>query len=110
VPAGGTPGMRGMGVAGVAGARTSIPGAGAAGNAGDVRPGLVFVAGPNGPEPRMVLLGLNDWDYTEIVRGLDVGEPVILMSVARLQAQQQEMLNRFRERNSGPIPGAGGRR
>lgn len=58
----------------------------------------------------MVLLGLNDWDYTEIVRGLDVGEPVILMSVARLQAQQQEMLNRFRERNSGPIPGAGGRR
>jgi len=58
----------------------------------------------------MVLLGLNDWDYTEVIRGIEPGEPVILMSVARLQAQQQEMLNRIRERNSGPIPGAGGRR
>lgn len=84
----------------------------APGGSSDVRPGLVFVQGPNGPEPRMVLLGLNDWDYTEVIRGIEPGEPVILMSVARLQAQQQEMLNRFRERNSGPIPGApgGGRR
>ncbi len=59
----------------------------------------------------MVLLGLNDWDYTEVVRGLEGGEQVILMSVARLQQQQQQMLDRIRERNSGPFPGAtGGRR
>ncbi len=58
----------------------------------------------------MVLLGLHDWDYTEVIRGLEAGEPVILMSVARLQQQQQQMLDRFRQRNSGPIPGAGGRR
>jgi HlyD family secretion protein len=87
-------------------------GPGAAGGRGnaDVRPGIIFVRGPNGPEPRRVMLGLNDWDYTEVVSGLEEGETVILMSVARIQQQQQEMLNRFRERAGGPIPGAGGGR
>lgn len=86
------------------------PGAGASAT-GEVRPGVVFVQGPNGPEPRAVLLGLYDWDYSEIVRGVEEGEEVILMSVAQLQQQQQEMLNRIRERNSGPLPGSrGGRR
>jgi HlyD family secretion protein len=35
------------------------------------------------------------------------GEQVVLISVARLQQQQQDMLNRMRERNSGPFPGGG---
>lgn len=82
----------------------------APGATGDVRPGVVFVRGPNGPEPRRVLLGLNDWDYSEIVRGVEAGEEVILMSVARLQQQQQEMLDRIRQRSGGPIPGARGGR
>lgn len=104
-PGGGPGGQRPAGGPGARG----FPGA-AGGGSNDVRPGLVFVQGPNGPEPRMVLLGLHDWDYTEVIRGLEAGEPVILMSVARLQQQQQQMLDRFRQRNSGPIPGAGGRR
>ena len=36
---------------------------------------------------RMVMLGLNDWDRTEVVSGLEEGESVILMSVARLRQQ-----------------------
>jgi HlyD family secretion protein len=59
-------------------------------------------------EPRMTVLGLNDWDHTEVIRGLEPGEEVVLISVARLQQQQQDMLNRMRERTSGPFPGAGG--
>jgi HlyD family secretion protein len=73
---------------------------------GDVRPGIVFVHTASGIEPRSVLLGVNDWDYTEVLRGLEPGEHVVLISVARLQQQQQEMLSRFRERAGGPFPGA----
>jgi HlyD family secretion protein len=72
--------------------------------------GVVFVQGESGPTPRRVVLGVNDWDHTEIVQGLEAGEAVVLMSVARIQQQQQQMLDRFRQSQSGPFPGAGGRR
>jgi HlyD family secretion protein len=81
----------------------------AAGGDPDVRPGIVFVQTATGVEPRSVLLGVNDWDYTEVIRGVEPGERVMLISVARLQQQQQEMLDRMRQRNSGPFPGAGRR-
>jgi HlyD family secretion protein len=74
---------------------------------GEVRPGVVFVKGPNGPEPRTVLLGLSDWDYTEVVRGLEPGTQVYLISVARLQQQQEQNANRTRERAGGGILGGG---
>jgi HlyD family secretion protein len=74
---------------------------------GDVRPAVVFIQGDNGIEPRSVMLGVNDWDHTEVLRGLEAGELVVLISVARLQQQQQDMLNRMRERNSGVFPGGG---
>ena len=75
---------------------------------GDTRTGVVFVRKGETVEPRMTVLGLNDWDHTEVIRGLEPGEEVVLISVARLQQQQQDMLNRMRERTSGPFPGAGG--
>ncbi len=75
------------------------------------RPGIVFVSGAQGPEPRRVMLGLNDWDFTEVLRGLEPGDKVILMSVARMQQQQEELTNRIRQRASGPLGGSsGGRR
>ena len=77
---------------------------------GDVRPGVVFVQTAAGLEPRRVMLGLNDWDFTEVVSGLEPGEQVVLMSVARLQQQQQEFADRMRERTQGPFPGAAGGR
>ncbi len=73
------------------------------------RPGFVFVQTPEGPEARRVLLGLYDWDYTEVLSGVEPGDKVILMSVARMQQQQEEMTNRIRQRASGPL-GGGGRR
>ncbi|HEX6863083.1 MAG TPA: efflux RND transporter periplasmic adaptor subunit [Thermoanaerobaculia bacterium] len=74
---------------------------------GDVRPGVVFVKGANGPEPRTVLLGLSDWDYTEVVRGLEPGTQVYLISVARLQQQQEQFAERTRQRAGGGMFGGG---
>ena len=76
-----------------------------AGNS-EERPAVVFVSTPQGPEARMVRLGLNDWDRTQVVSGVEAGDQVILMSVARLRQQQEDMMNRIRERTS-PIPGGG---
>ena len=76
------------------------------GSDGDTRMGFVFIQTPQGPEPRQVVLGLNDWDKSQVVSGVEEGEQVILVSVARLRQQQEDMLNRFRERSS-PIPGGG---
>jgi HlyD family secretion protein len=68
----------------------------------------VFVAKDDGTfAPRSVTLGVNDWEYTEVLRGLDEGERVVIVSVARLQAAQQDFLNRMRERSQGSvIPGS----
>ncbi|HUG41387.1 MAG TPA: efflux RND transporter periplasmic adaptor subunit [Longimicrobiales bacterium] len=83
-----------------AGARSADP---------DTRAAVLFVHGATGPEPRLVMLGLNDWDRTEVVSGVEEGERVVMMSVARLRQQQEELMNRIRERSS-PIPGGGGSR
>ena len=64
------------------------------------RPGIVFIPGADGPEPKMVMLGVNDWDYTEVISGLTEGEKVFLMTAARLQQQQQQAQDRMRQRNN----------
>jgi HlyD family secretion protein len=76
----------------------------------EARPGVVFVKGPKGPEPKQVLFGLSDWDNTEVVRGLEPGAEVYLISVARLQQQQQQFSNRMRERAGGGMFGGGSQR
>lgn len=92
------------------------PGRGGPGGGGEgavpagLRPGVVFVKTPQGPEPRMVLLGLSDWDYTEVVRGVEPGTEVYLISVARLQQQQEQFTNRMRERAGGGMFGGGQQR
>jgi HlyD family secretion protein len=77
------------------------------GSSGDVHPGVVFVKGANGPEPKFVLLGLSDWDYTEVIRGLQPSDQVYLISVARLKQQQTEFTDRMRQRAGGGMFGGG---
>jgi len=77
--------------------------------AAGAHPGVVFVHGAKGPEPKMVLLGLSDWDYTEVVHGLEPGAEVYLISVARLQQQQEQFSSRMRERAGGGMFGGGQR-
>lgn len=70
----------------------------------ETRPAVVFVVtGENGIEARRVQVGLNDWDNTEVVTGLEEGEQLAIIGAAQLQAQQQEFLNRIRSRRGGPF-------
>jgi HlyD family secretion protein len=79
----------------------------------DTRPAVVFVMGADSiPEPRTIQVGLNDWDNTQVVSGLDGDEILVVVGAAQLQAQQQEWLNNIRSRMGGsPFGGGmGGRR
>ncbi|MGH7664170.1 MAG: efflux RND transporter periplasmic adaptor subunit [Gemmatimonadaceae bacterium] len=67
------------------------------------RPGLVFVAADSGFAPRFVLLGVGNYDYSEVLRGVAEGERVAILSAAALQAQQREFQDRIRNRSG--IPG-----
>ncbi|MGQ0561938.1 MAG: efflux RND transporter periplasmic adaptor subunit, partial [Gemmatimonadota bacterium] len=66
----------------------------------NARPGIVFTPGASGPVPKLVMLGVNDWEFTEVISGLEAGEKVFLMTAARLQQQQQDMQDRVRQRSN----------
>ena len=101
-------GFRGAGGGGGALTGTN-PQAGAA-RARQVRRAVVFVMNAEGvPEPKAVQIGLNDYDRTQILSGVEEGAQVALLGAAELQAQQQEFLDRIRERAGGGILGGGGR-
>jgi HlyD family secretion protein len=59
-------------------------------------------------EPRVVMLGLQNYDYTEVASGLKEGETVALLSAATMQVQRNAQNDRIRQNMQGPIPGAGG--
>ena len=91
--------------AGVDGEGAEAPGMGRR----DGRAGVVFTMSETGElQPKSVMLGLSDWDQTEVISGLEGGEIVAIIGAAQLQAQQQEFINRIRSRSS-PF-GGGGRR
>jgi len=72
------------------------------------RPGVVFVAQPDGThQPRRVMVGLSDWDYAQVLSGLEEGERVGLVSAVQLNQSNQERNERMRQRMGGPM-GAGG--
>jgi len=67
------------------------------------RPGLVFVADSTGFAPRLVTLGVGNYDVTQVLSGLREGEQVALISGAMLQqarTQRQEQI-----RNRVGLPG-----
>ncbi len=64
------------------------------------RPGLVFLVRDGSVEPRRVTFGMSDWEYTEVLDGLEEGERVALVTVTQLLAQQRQAEERFRQRTS----------
>jgi len=91
-------GGSGRGTGGASGARRSA-----------TRSGLVFVQKADSTwEPRVVRLGVSDYDYTEVVSGLQPGEKVALLSAALLQAQREQSNDRFRAMTGGGSPLGGG--
>ncbi|MBI5600901.1 MAG: efflux RND transporter periplasmic adaptor subunit [Gemmatimonadetes bacterium] len=73
------------------------------------RTGLVFVQKADSTwEPRMVRLGVANFDYTEVLDGLREGENVALLSAAAMQAQRQQAQDRARQMMGGGSPLGGG--
>lgn len=62
------------------------------------RPGLVFVADSSGFAPRLVTLGIGNYDVTQVLSGLREGERVALISGAMLQQARAERQERIRNR------------
>jgi HlyD family secretion protein len=77
-------------------------GGGAMGGGGRGRTGLVFVKSGATYVPRSVRLGASDFDYTQIISGVEEGEEVALLAAAALQAQRNEQNDRMRSRMSVP--------
>jgi hypothetical protein len=69
-----------------------------------VRPALVFVAKGTTFEPRIVMVGAGNFDYTEVVSGVEEGDQVALLTSLALQAQRQQQNDRFRQ-GMGGVPG-----
>jgi HlyD family secretion protein len=97
------------GAGGVGGA-----GGGAGGTGGTGGPMIVFVKKADDTyEPHVVRVGISDFDYTEILAGLQQGEQVALLGPAVLEAQRQQLQARVRAGAGGglqqqtPAGGAG---
>ncbi len=52
-------------------------------------------------QPRGVLIGLNDYNFTEVVSGLEEGDLIAIIGAADLRASQDEMRNRGRSNSFG---------
>ena len=90
-------GMGGMGAFGMAmGGATGDPA---------FKPAVAFVMNAAGTlEARAIILGISDWDYAEVLAGLQEGEELALIGAAQLQARQQERMERMSQRMGGGRP------
>ncbi len=69
---------------------------------------VVFVMADEQMEPRQVMMGVQDWEFTEIVSGLHPGDEVVLLPSTSLLMSQQALRDRFSRFSS--IPGTSNRR
>ena len=98
-PAGGSGRPAGMGGQGAGGFGGGMMAAMGGGNALPYRPAVVFVIDDAGNiEPRAIVIGLSDWDYVEVLAGLQEGEQLALIGAAQLQARQQARVEAMRQR------------
>lgn len=112
-----TPSGAGGGRAGGSGGAGAGAGAGTGTGAGAGGGGMqvVFVKKNDKYTPRLVRMGISDFDYTEILSGVAVGEQVALLGPAVLQAQREQMQSRISARagasgglqQTTPPPGGG---
>lgn len=73
-------------------------------NPAPARQAVVFVVKPDGQyEPRMVRLGAADYDYSEVISGLQEGEMVASLAMAALQQAREQRNQRFT--GMGGVPG-----
>ena len=107
---GGAGGAAGAGFGGAAGQAGAGAGTGGGGRGG---PNVVFVKKDGKYIPRVVRVGISDFDNTEIMSGVTQGEQVALLGAAVLQAQREQLQQRIRAGTGGALqqqtaPAAGG--
>jgi len=84
-------------------------GGGGMGGAGRAsRAQIAFVKTANGLEPRVVRLGLSDFDYAQVIDGVQMGEQVVLLGVAEAQATRAQTQQNIRQRMGSGVPGVPG--
>jgi HlyD family secretion protein len=64
---------------------------------------IVFVKKSDSYTPRVVRLGISDFDYTEVLSGVQQGEQVALLGPAVLQAQREQLQSRVRAGAGGGL-------
>jgi HlyD family secretion protein len=69
---------------------------------------VVFVRANGRLEVRSIRVGLNDFDYVEILSGVREGEEVVLVGVAEAQSRRAEDQQRLRQRMGSGMPGQPG--
>jgi hypothetical protein len=69
------------------------------------RSAMVFVGDSGKWEPRMVMVGVSNYDYTEVLGGAREGEKVALLAAAAMAAQRQAQTDRMRSMTGGGVPG-----
>ena len=69
---------------------------------------FVVVKTETGLKARLVRLGVNNFDYVEVLSGVAEGDSVALLSAAQMQAERDQSLQRIRERVGTGLPGSGG--
>lgn len=72
------------------------------GGAGRGRRGMVFTVKDGKYTPRVVRLGVSNYDVAEVLDGLQEGEQVAILNVAAMQARQQNELDQMRGRTGMP--------
>ncbi len=70
------------------------------------RTGLVFVQKGTSWEPKVLRLGVANYDYTEVIDGLAEGDKVAMLSAAALQAKRQEQNDRMKSMTGSPLGGS----
>jgi len=55
--------------------------------------------------PKVVRLGIGNFDYTEVISGLNEGDQVALLATAAIQAARDSSTARFRQMTGGGMPG-----
>jgi HlyD family secretion protein len=90
------------------GTRPGGPGSNTGGPGRANRAQVAFVKTAAGIEPRVVRLGLSDFDYAEVLDGVKEGEQVVLLGVAEAQASRADTQNRIRQRLGSGVPGVPG--
>ena len=69
---------------------------------------IVMIRTATGFEPRLVRIGISDFDYSEVLNGVQEGDQVALLSVAEQAAKRKQQQKQIAQRVGSGMPGSAG--